>query len=112
MINTDRIRIVALEKDVKELQQGVGQLFVQLQATNKILKNISNYLMTEAVMKHKGIREDIIADLRVLYGDFSDQEFEKIVIPGINARIKIYNDSIDKAIKIYNDSIDKAAKEK
>ena len=99
MLNTDPIRIAALEKDVKEIQQGVGQLFVQLQATNKILRNISNYLMTEAVMKHKGIREEIIADLRVLYSDFSDQDFEKIVLPGIDARIKIYNDSINKAAK-------------
>ena len=96
MLNTDPIRIAALEKDVKEIQQGVGQLFVQLQATNKILRNITNYLMTEAVMKHKGIREDIIADLRVLYSDFSDQDFEKVVLPGIDARIKIYNDSVNK----------------
>ena len=97
MSNTDRIGIVALEKDVKELQKGVGQLLVQLQATNKFLKNTMNYLTTKSVIEHHGDKEEVIAEMRLLYNDISDQEFDKMVLPSIDARIDIYNKQLKEA---------------
>ena len=94
MIDDKSMRILALENDIKEIKQGIGQAFIQLQATNRMLSDIFNYLVVKSVLNHKGNRDTVIEEMRLMNRSVGEKEFDKMVIPLIDANIKVYNEEL------------------
>lgn len=99
MIDDKLMRIIGIENDLKDIKQAVGQAFVQIQATNRMLSDIFNYLVVKSVLSHNGNRDAVIEEMKLLNRSVSDADFNKMVIPLIDANIKVYNEEIAKKEK-------------
>lgn len=90
MIDSTLLRLTALEKDVKELKQALGQSFLQIQAANRMLKDNFNYTLVKCVINNKGNRDAIIDEMKLYCKSTNENDFNRMVIPAIDANIKIY----------------------
>ena len=95
MIDSTLLRLTALEKDLNEAKQALGQSFLQNQAMKQMLSNMYNYLTVKSVIDNKGDRDAIIEEMKVLNKTTSDADFDKMVIPLIDYNIKIYKENLD-----------------
>ena len=96
MIDSTLLRLTAIEKDVKELKEGLGLAFAQIQAVNRMVGDHLNFLVVKSILEHKGDRDVIIEDVRLLVRSTPDAEFDKFIIPMIDANLKVYTEQVEK----------------
>ena len=88
------LRLAAVEKDIKELKEGLGLAFAQIQAVNRMVGDHLNFLIVKSILEHKGDRDLIIENVRLLTRNTPDTEFDKFIIPMIDANIKVYEEQV------------------
>ena len=96
MITQESLRIAALESDLKETKQALGQSFLEQQAMKRMLSDMYNYLTVKSVISNKGNRDAVIEEMKLLNRSTKEAEFNKMVIPLIDANISIYSEEIKK----------------
>ena len=96
MITQESLRIAALENDLKETKQALGQSFLEQQAMKRMLSDMYNYLTVKSVISNKGNRDAVIEEMKLLNRSTKEAEFNKMVIPLIDANIAVYVEEIKK----------------